>query len=65
MDEQQAEAVAAALGGTAWNSGGGLYLVRIERSDGHFVVVSDEVVCEYEDDDAFEAGRATRSIILH
>ena len=40
MDPDQVQAVAEALGGSAWNSGGGIYLVRIERADGHLVVRS-------------------------
>ena len=65
MDEQQATAVADALGGSAWNSGGGIWLVLLHRSDGKLVVISDEVVCEYENEQAFEANRLTCSVMLH
>jgi len=65
MDEQQAGAVAEALGGAAWNSGGGIWLVRLQRVDGHLVVISDEVVCEYRDSMAFDRGEAAVGIPLH
>jgi len=65
MDEKAAEAVAEALGGSAWNSGAGTWLVRFERADGRVVLLSDEVVCEYGDEDALERTRPATSIILH
>jgi len=65
MSEEQAKTIAEALGGTAWNSGGDVYLVRVERTDGHLVVLSDEVICEYDGDEAFEENRARSSILLH
>lgn len=34
MDEQQATAVAEALGGETWQSGGGMWLVIVRRTDG-------------------------------
>ena len=55
MDEAQAKAVADALCGAAWNSGGGIWLVQFERKDGRLVVLSDEVVCEYSSLREFEA----------
>jgi hypothetical protein len=64
MDEIQAEKMAEILGGEAWQSGGDIWLVLIRRNDGHLVVISDEVVCEYENEDAFEENRASRSILL-
>ena len=56
MNEQQANAVAEALCGSAWNSGGGIWLVLKDRSDGRLVVISDEVVCEYASQADFENG---------
>ncbi len=64
MDEKAAKAVAEALGGAAWNSGGGIWLARFERADGRVVLISDEVVCEYADSDAAEAGEPAMSIVL-
>ena len=64
MNEEQANAVADALGGRAWQSGGNIWLVMIERNDGKMVVISDDVVCEYADQDAFEAGESSASILL-
>jgi hypothetical protein len=65
MNTKQAEIMAEAFGGVSWNSGGGINLVRIERADGHLVVVSDEVICEYENEAAFDENRPLRSIFLH
>jgi hypothetical protein len=65
MNTEQAEIVADALGGVPWDSGGGISLVGIKRGDGHLVVVSDEAICEYENDAAFDAGRPIRAILLH
>jgi len=41
MDEKQANAVAEALGGETWQSGGDIWLVLLRRSDGRLVVLSD------------------------
>lgn len=65
MDEQQANAVAKALGGSAWNSGGGIWLVRFERADGKLVVLSDEVLCEYDSEEAFVQTEASALVMLH
>lgn len=65
MNEKEAQAVADVLGGYVWNSGGGIYLICIERADGHLVVVSDEVVCEYDSQDAIEENKPSNSVILH
>ncbi len=65
MDFEQAKAMAEILGGESWDSGCGICLIRIEREDGRLVVVSDDVVCEYENEAAFEENRASNSIILH
>ena len=54
MNEQQATQLATALGGYTWQSGGGIWLVLLERTDGSLVVFSDEVVCEYASQSAFE-----------
>lgn len=64
MSEKQAEALAMLLGGEPWQSGGDIWLVMVRRSDGHVVVFSGDVVCEYEDEEAFEASRPHASILL-
>jgi hypothetical protein len=64
MDEARATSVADALGGEAWQSGGGIWLVLVRRPDGHVVVFSDESVCEYENQDAFDEARATTTVML-
>ena len=64
MNEEQANKIAEILGGCAWNSGGEIWLVRIERSDGNLVLISDEAVCEYMNKDEIEACKPGNSIIL-
>lgn len=64
MDEIQAEKIAEVLGGEAWQSGGDIWLVLIRRNDGRLVVISDEAVCEYESEEAFEDNRTSNSILL-
>ncbi|HVT90632.1 MAG TPA: hypothetical protein VHD56_17385 [Tepidisphaeraceae bacterium] len=64
MDEEKAEALAKALGGETWQSGGGIWLVQLPRADGRLVVVSDDAVCEYETEAAFEAANPSAAILL-
>ena len=58
MSEEQANAVSDALGGDIW-------LVVMHRSDGRVVALSDESVCEYENEDALHEGRAVATILLN
>ena len=62
MEEEQATAIAEALGGEAWQSGGDIWLVLVHRRDGHLVVISDEIMCEYENQEAFDEGNAIATI---
>jgi hypothetical protein len=64
MNEEQAKAVANSLGGRAWQSGGGIWLVLINRADGKLVVVSGDVICEYANQKDFDACRPSQSIML-
>lgn len=64
MNDEQARAVAEALGGEPWQSGGAIWLVVIHRPDGKAVAISAESVCEYASDEALETGLPTSSIIL-
>lgn len=64
MDEKTAEQLAVIVGGEAWQSGGGIWLVTVNRDDGSPVVFSADAVCEYENDEAFDAGRASKTIFL-
>lgn len=64
MNEEQANAVATALGGETWQSGGDIWLVLLRRRDGHIVAISEDVVCEYENEDALAEGVSLRSISL-
>jgi len=65
MNEEQANAVADALGGRTWQSGGDIWLVLIDRTDGKLVVVSDETVCEYNNEESFEKAKPAKTILLH
>jgi hypothetical protein len=64
MDELRAKAVANALGGESWQSGGGIWLVLLRKDRGRLVVISDEAICEYEGEASFDQGRATSVIII-
>ena len=64
MSEQRANAVARALGGTTWQSGGGIWLVILRRENGGIVVLSSDAVCEYSDEHAFDAALARQCILL-
>jgi hypothetical protein len=64
MDEEQAITAARALGGEPWQSGGDIWLVLFRRANGHVVVLSDEAVCEYSNEEALGTGQPVSSIIL-
>ena len=65
MNERQAQAIADALGAETWQSGGDIWLVTLHRNDGKVVVISDDAICLYADNDAFDAGNAMQSIEFH
>ena len=65
MTETEAEAIAAALGGRTWNSGGGVWLVLFDRLDGKLIVLSDDAICEYDNMEGFEKAQAKVTIVLH
>ncbi len=65
MNEEQAERIADILGGYTWQSGANIWLVLFERNDGKLVVLSDEVICEYENKGEFDESKPTTSILLH
>jgi hypothetical protein len=64
MDEKTAEQLAVIVGGEAWQSGGDIWLVTVNRDDGSLVVFSGDAICEYENDEAFDDGRASKTILL-
>ena len=64
MEEEQVTAIADALGGDVWQSGGDLWLVICRRADGHVVVLSDEVICEYSNEEALSSEQPLKSIVL-
>jgi hypothetical protein len=65
MNEEQAERIADILGGSTWQSGGNIWLVLFERNDGKLVVLSDEVVCEYDNQEALDESKPMTTILLH
>lgn len=65
MDERTAGQLAVIAGGEAWQSGGGIWLVTVNRDDGSLVVFSGDAICEYENDEAFDASRASNTILLN
>lgn len=65
MVEDQATAIASAIGGEAWQSGGDIWLVRLRRADGKLVVVSGDDMCEYDNEEAFEIDEPRAAIMLH
>ena len=64
MDEEKAEALAKLLGGEVWDSGGDIWLVILKRADGKIVAISDELVAEYEDEEALGTGEPGASVGL-
>jgi len=64
MTEEQATAVADALGGETWQSGGDIWLVLLRRADGKVTAISEDIVCEYENEDSLQAGTSSLSISL-
>jgi len=64
LNETTAPLVAEALGGDAWQSGGGIWLVVKRTVDGRVVTISDEVVAEFENEAAFAESRVKQSLAL-
>jgi len=65
MNQKRAEAIADAFGGEAWQSGVGMWVVTLHRGDGKTIAMTDDAICLYEDDAAFDKGQAEQSIELH
>lgn len=64
MNEYEAKQIAQSLSGEAWQSGGGVWLVILRQGSGKLVAVSDEAVCEYDDEQNFEQSIPTKTILL-
>ena len=64
MNEIQAKKLAEILGGQTWQSGGDIWLVIKQRADGHLVVISEEVICEYASQEDFEQSSPIQSVLL-
>jgi hypothetical protein len=65
MSESEAKALAKLLRGEQWQSGGGIWLATIQRQDGKIIVLSDDVVRLFDDEDALSKDRARASITFH
>jgi len=55
MNEEKANKIAKIVGGSAFQSGGDIWVVIIEKDEG-IAVISDESVCSYSSEDAFVEG---------
>ena len=64
LNELTTPMAAAALGGEAWQSGGGIWLIVKRTVDGRIVTISPEVVNEYENEEAFEEDRPKSSLVI-
>lgn len=64
MNEYQASRIAEVLGGEPWQSGGDIWLVMNYRQDGKLVVISDDVICLYDNQECFDSAEPTTSILL-
>jgi hypothetical protein len=66
MDQATAQQLAEILGGEAWHSGGGVWLVLLDRSDGALIALSDECASVYPSRDALASGdEPERSVVFH
>lgn len=64
MKEQHAQALADVIGGEAWKTHNNDWVVGLQSSDGRVIAISDEQVCEYADDDAFDTGSPSTTVLL-
>ncbi len=56
MNEQDARTVAKVLGGKAEHHGGNIWLVRFDRKDGSFVLLSGDCAYAYRNEEQFHGG---------
>jgi hypothetical protein len=64
MEEEQARQVATALDGEAYDAGDGEWLAVFRKQGGGLVVIDDDTVGEFADEEAFKKGVAFRRIEL-
>jgi hypothetical protein len=64
LNELTAPIVAAALGGDAWQSGGGIWVIVKRTSDGHVLTLTPEVINEYANEEAFEEDRPKSTLVM-
>lgn len=56
LDAKTGKRLAETFGGTTYNSGGGILLHRIDKPNGHIIVISDDCICEYASETDFYGG---------
>lgn len=64
MNERQAKALEAVLGGEAWQKPGDGWVVTVNRSDGAVIQFTDAAVTEFADDAALDADKPMKAIKL-
>jgi hypothetical protein len=64
MEEEEARQVASALDGEAYDAGEGEWLAVFRKPGGGLVVIDDDTVGEFADEEAFKKGAAVRRIEL-
>jgi hypothetical protein len=64
MNEYQAKQIAEAFSGETWQSGGGIWLVLLRQGNGKLVVISDEAICEYDNEKRFEESKPAKTILI-
>ena len=64
LNENTAEQVAKTFGGEAWQSGGGIWLVMLTRNDGKVVAISEDCICQYASEQAFQNSLAESCIMF-
>jgi hypothetical protein len=61
MDESEANELAVLIGGEAWQSGGGIWVVCRDMPCGAIEVVTPDAICEYEDEEGLAECRPRRT----
>jgi hypothetical protein len=64
MDEDRAWTIAQSIGGETWQVTCEDWVALKRRKDGRLVAISDECICEYAAEKAFDAGTADVTIRL-
>ena len=64
MTKLEAEQIAETFSGRSWRAGDGVWLVIVKQPDGKVLVVSDDLLCEYETQKHFEQALPSQTIPL-